>query len=381
MRIAAHHIGRLAARLLAVGLAVSSLMGAAGATPVDPACETSVREFANPALLSTMRRGVNLPGWDLDDAVQRPSLTQLEALSAHGFTHIRLPLDATRLDEAYLDRMVDQIVFLLSLDYTVSVTLFEDQSIGALFETDHAAATVALERRWQSIAGRLRSFDPAKVAVELLNEPPTTSAVWMKTAAALVADVRRTLPDTTIVVGPAGPQRHETLAEMQPLADPNIVYAVHYYDPFAFTHQGQDWGGEDDPLRLFKGLPFPAKHSDDAMQTYVKDLRKGGHDDAAHVLELALDAPWDAALIDSAFDVMSAWSRAAGRPVIVNEFGVYQPAPRGSRLTWLSTVRQAAEARCIGWMHWDFQDGFGLIDQRTRLPDIDVMKALAPSGD
>ena len=53
-------------------------------------------------------------------------------------------------------------------------------------------------------------------------------------------------------------------------------------------------------------------------------------------------------------------------------------APRESRLAWLGAVREAAEARCIGWAHWDFDSSFGLIDDATGLPDQGVMQALVP---
>ncbi len=80
-----------------------------------------------------------------------------------------------------------------------------------------------------------------------------------------------------------------------------------------------------------------------------------------------------------AFDMMAGWSARNGRSVIVNEFGVLSyHAPRQARLNWLAAVRWQAEQRCIGWTHWDFQDGFGLIDPGTGMPDPGVMDALAP---
>ena len=67
-----------------------------------------------------------------------------------------------------------------------------------------------------------------------------------------------------------------------------------------------------------------------------------------------------------------------GRPVIVNEFGVLKwGADAASRLRWLSAVREAAEARCIGWTHWDLQDGFGLLAEDLE-PDGAALDALLP---
>ena len=85
--------------------------------------------------------------------------------------------------------------------------------------------------------------------------------------------------------------------------------------------------------------------------------------------------------IAGAFGMMAAWSERHGRPVIVNEFGALTfVAPRASRLRWLAAVSRQADAHCIGWTHWDFQDGFGLMDPDTGMPDKRVVDALIKGG-
>ena len=118
------------------------------------------------------------------------------------------------------------------------------------------------------------------------------------------------------------------------------------------------------------------------MQEKIAALKEAGKERAAKALADALDEPWDEAGMAAAFDTMRDWSVAHERPVIVNEFGVLSHvAPRGARLDWLAAVRRQAERRCIGWTHWDFQDGFGLIDPETGMPDAGIMQALTPDAD
>lgn len=339
--------------------------------------------FPNPQLLATMQRGANLPGWDA--TTDRPSINQLKALRSFGFTHIRLPLDNERLGgplaSTYIDAIYEQTIDLLSLGYTVSLDLHPDDAIGKLFATDRDAGIAALSEIWVPLARMAARIDPGKLALELLNEPQIGQDDWMLAAGKLVAVLRPIVPEHTIVIGPSGPQRHETLSGMQPLADPNIIYAVHYYDPFLFTHQGANWGGPDDPLRLFKDLPFPASASDPAVGTMKEELTRAGENDAVQLLDNALETPWNEAGIADAFDIMAGWAKTHARPVVINEFGVLSfVSPRASRLEWLATVNRLAQARCLGWVHWDFKDGFGLIDPQTGLPDDGIMQALG-SGD
>jgi endoglucanase len=370
------HLRRL---LAALGLAVAALV-ASNAGAADQPCDLA-EAFRNPEMLAAMRRGVNLPGWDSDDEASRPTVTQLQALREKGFTHIRLLLDEHQLigreREVYLEEMFEQIILLFSLDYAVSL----DLHAGGIFERNASGAETQLLDMWRAIASRVRSLDPEKLAVELLNEPQTDSETWWPVAARLAAEIRRILPDHTIVLGPAGPQRHETLAGLKPLADRNIVYAIHYYDPFAFTHQGADWGGADDPIRHLSGLPFPASADDPAMKAKIAELTAEGRGGAANVLKRSLETPWTEDAMTPAFEMMADWSAKHARPIIVNEFGVLSyHAPRQSRLDWLAAVRRQAEERCLGWTHWDFQDGFGMIDPETGMPDPGVMDALVPQA-
>lgn len=345
------------------------------------AAECALQDFPNPSLLQALQRGVNLTGWDAPEAERHPTLQQLRALRADDFTHIRLPIDHSRLEgadaAAYLSAIYDQAIFLISLDYAVSLDLHAGGDIGPQFAADPEGGFRRLSTLWKRLTPVARSLDPQRVAIELLNEPEIDQAVWMRTADRLIRQLRIDLPEHTVIVGPSGPQRHEMLAGMQPFADRNVVYAVHYYDPFAFTHQGLTWGPLDDPLRLLKGLPFPATRETPAVRRQLAELKAEGHAEAAQQLARSLQTPWDEALLTGAFDTMADWSKRNDRPVIVNEFGALTFAsPRESRLVWLGLVARLARDRCIGWTHWDFQDGFSLMDARTHLPDAGVVEAL-----
>lgn len=363
-----------------MALAIALMIFAGGGLARAGEC-TAPEGFPNPRLLETMQRGVNLPGWDHPDPERRPTIEQLRALRGEGFTHIRLPVERPPLSDAeqqvFAGALFEQIVLLLSLDYTVSVDLHAGHEAEPYLIEGPDEAQAFLSAVWRRMAHAIRVFDPKKVAVELLNEPPAGAAHWHAVAGGLIADLRRWLPDHTIIVGPSGPQRHEDLAGMEPYGDRNIIYAVHYYDPFWFTHQGANWGGPNDPLQYLRGLPFPAQIGNDAVQANIAELRQDGREAIASELEYALSEPWTEDGIAAAFGMMAGWSEAHDRPVIVNEFGTLTfVAPRASRLRWLAAVSRQARAHCIGWTHWDFQDGFGLMDPDTGMPDQPVVDAL-----
>lgn len=362
-------------------VAVSPAIAAGDATDRDRCAAT--RPFANPAAIAALRAGVNLPNWDEDGTATIPRSRTLTTLREWGMSHIRLPIDDERFGgehegaERYLAALSEEIAELQKLGFSVSVDLHPGARLADLYDRDPEAALRAVMALWTDLAPIVGRFAASQTFAELLNEPPTSFEVWRDQLPRLARHVRTLLPHHTIVAAPFGPQRHEALDAMMPLDDANVVYAIHYYDPFAFTHQSADWV-DAKTLGVLAGLPYPSPEGDPAMARILRDLDARGESAARIVLSNSLLDGWTEASVDRAFDAMAAWSHRTGAPVIVNEFGVYSGgAPRAARLAWLSTVAKAAASRCMGWTHWDFEDGFGLADKSTGRLDAGVLDALS----
>jgi endoglucanase len=162
-----------------------------------------------------------------------------------------------------------------------------------------------------------------------------------------------------------------------PLSLPNVVYAVHYYAPMVFTHQGLNWS--DDPLRDLHGVPFPASRSEPAVDRLLGELRATSRDAAANLLETALRHSWDENRVAAEVSRAGEWAKRHRMPVLLNEFGVLAwKAPAPDRLRWLTTVRRSAEQVCVGWTHWDYADAFGFVHRvgDNEIPDQAVLRAL-----
>jgi len=81
----------------------------------------------------------------------------------------------------------------------------------------------------------MRRHPAERVFAELLNEPDLDADRWQREAEELAGVVRQLLPRTTIIVGPVNWQRADSLPSLRALNDLNVVYAIHMYDPMAFT--------------------------------------------------------------------------------------------------------------------------------------------------
>lgn len=339
-----------------------------------------------PDRATRLARGVNIPDLVPMRATQAPDPRTLQHLRIRGMTHVRLPVHAERVlphfsNSATIARTLDDLDHaldsLLALGFAISVDMHPSTGLTQLYRHDPHAGFEALTAGWRILAARLRRRPVERVFAELLNEPPTTDDVWRRQAESLVARLRDALPDTTMIVGPAPYQRVEALASWIPLPDANVVYAFHYYDPMAFTHQGENWDPTS-PFAQISGVPFPIRPHDPRI-VELRDSLPGALSAAAVTeLERTLSRPWTERTIGRAFAPLAAWSRLHSVPVVLNEFGVlrFKAAP-DDRAAWIGAVRRQAERHGFGWAHWEYSHGFGLLDENGRL-DRKIVDALLP---
>lgn len=337
-----------------------------------------------PNVIEALSRGFNLDGWFNETEPAPPSIELLRELRKAGMSHIRLPVPAERVmprfaSKAERDELLHEIDHALSellfLGYYVSLDLHPGNQFSRLHQQDPEASLQEMKDTWTGLAQIMRLHPADRIFAELLNEPDLDADRWQREAEELAGFVRRLLPRTTIIVGPVNWQRADSLPSLRPLNDLNVVYAIHMYDPMAFTHQGH-WLAEE-PLSSIRGLPYPIRADDPRVQKLRQQLVEEQKTPALAALDQAIISSADADGAAKWLEPAAAWQRRFSRPIIINEFGVLKSqAPRESRLRWLSAVVTYANQHCWGWAHWELAQGFGLIDDRTGRADAGVMRAL-----
>jgi endoglucanase len=249
--------------------------------------------------------------------------------------HAALTADA-KLDEAFAGR-VDQVVdALLAKGAYVIVNMhhYTQLSGGKLHWKEAEADPTVLETRlvnmWRQIALRYKDRSP-KLLFELLNEPNgrMDGEAWNTLAPKVLAAVRASNPNRTVLIGPGAWNGIPALPELRLPADRNLIVAIHNYDPFPFTHQGMD--------HLAKPFPTGTTCCDAAQR---KDLT----DD---------------------LDAAVQWSREKGYPLHLGEFGANVAADMKSRESYTRMVRDEAERRGIAWTYWEFASDFGAYSPKT----------------
>jgi endoglucanase len=227
---------------------------------------------------------------------------------------------------------------------------------------------------WRGLAPALRQLDPVRTVPEVVNEPvfPGDPAGWAALQHAVLGEIRRALPDVTVVLTGQDWGSVGGLLPLSPEADPNVIYSFHFYDPSELTSLAAYRPGLD--RAALARLPFPV--SGGCVATAA------GAGDAAtrDLMRYYCALGWDAPRVVEPIERAAAWGRLHHVPVLVGEFGASAALNPTARLAWLRTAREAFETRRIGWALWGYDDvmGFAVARPPASRPVLDraVLAAL-----
>lgn len=281
-------------------------------------------------------RGVNVLGYD--PIWRHPERARFkdeffEAIREAGFDHVRINLHPFRDNRGEGGKIRDQ--WWKTLDWAVDHALKAGLLVVLDFHEFQAMSEnpAGLKDRflafWTELAERSKDR-PDTVLFEVLNEPhgKYTAELWNQTLREALAVIRRTNPGRTVILGPIQWNSFTKLETLSlPSEDRHIIATVHYYNPFAFTHQGASWTNMKDRL----GVTWTATAAE----------QKAVRDD---------------------LDRAQAWSKKENRPLYLGEFGAYDKAEMPSRVRYVDFVAREVEKRGWSWAYWQFDGDFIVYD-------------------
>ena len=341
------------------------------------------------ARFGRLRRGINLSHWFSQAA--NYTKTHLEThttaqdiglIKSMGFDHVRFPIepapllaetpDPSILNTTYLQYVDSALDMILATGLAVVIDIHPSDEFKLRMNRDERAVE-AFAKFWRAFATHLSKRDPEFVFLETINEPMVEDGYrWYGIQAKLIGAIRDGAPNHTII---AGGHRWSGLAEMlflEPYADPNVIYNFHFYEPFAFTHQGATWAGPN--LPFYKNVPYPS--SPEAVRLVLDTV---ADEPAKYNLLRYGEDNWNAGRIDRELALAAAWATKHRVYITCNEFGAFRKVAKPSdRVAWLHDMRMALEKNGIGWTMWDYAGGFAVVNkangQAQREPEL--LKAL-----
>ena len=226
---------------------------------------------------------------------------------------------------------------------------------------------------WRALAAHFAPMDSEHIFFEIMNEPEQNDPYRWQGIQATVADaIRQAAPQNTIIAAGAHWSGLGDLLTLEPLADANVIYTFHDYEPFPFTHQGATWTSPE--VRPERAIPYPSTPENIAPKLGQEPTLNG---------QLFLDTygedRWDAQRVENTIAFAARWSSLHHVPVYCGEFGVLRDyAPPAMRAQWLHDMRVAFANNHIGWAMWDYQANFGVVTKANGVttPDVPILQAL-----
>ena len=359
--------------------------------PVIPEVTIGDIAISNPLQAKAMKylnKGINITNWLEDSSAVfngkfKFDEDDVKLMAQNGIKSLRLPIDldhyATNRD-AFVADAADTVALAFDDENLFGVLDAFDEwtaKYGMSFVIDYheydngyntktainAKYTKMMAEVWKHVAAHYAENAREDIFFELLNEPDmkngmVSTANGRMAAQEIIDSIRTVDKKHTLIFGDAEWYSIKLLAKGTTLNDDNIVYAIHTYEPFVFTHQSTNWTD----LKSVKNLMFPydkekwSEYSADfgvtkSLPKWYKDAIFSYNEIAnkEYILNLILPA--------------KEWAARNNVPVIINEFGAYNlKTDKQSVLNYMTAMREISDTLEIPLTHWGYTGGFSLFE-------------------
>ena len=205
---------------------------------------------------------------------------------------------------------------------------------------------------WKQMQNKFRGMGYQSLFFELYNEPTEERAAWKEDVNYIVKGLRWEEKDRYYIIGGTNYNNADELLDIGKLDDDKILYTIHFYEPYIFTHQGAAWVKNRTYLT---NIPYPyerrkmpdldkAYNGSDVEQDYAKYPAEGTKE-----------------YITVRLRRISEECKKRGMPLICTEAGVINQADEKYRRNYLEDITTVMDELNIPLILWDYDQKFSLV--------------------
>jgi endoglucanase len=304
--------------------------------------------------------------WKKDVLTQKGlKSTDFLLLKQLGFKSIRLPVAFEYYENEHIpdEQIFSQIDNIIEQCAFYGFKLIITYHYGNLNENNFLPETKNIINLWVKLAKRYKPVSNDKLFFELYNEPPHIDPqIWKDAAYNIVTAIRKIDGRRTFIIGASNYNSIYELSRFVRLADENIIYTFHFYEPFLFTHQGAEWVGDQEST---VGVPFPYN----AEKFPIINPKAKNTDGEKNYKEYPIDGN-EKSVMDK-LRIVKNWGVKYDVPLLCGEYGVYNKyADADSRCRYIKTVRSALKTLNIPGILWDYNSNFSIFNGQPSVENL-----------
>ena len=315
--------------------------------------------------LEGYQAGVNLGGWisqyymadkeHFDSFIREEDIAQI---ASWGMDHVRLPIDYMVVEDddkpfeykeegfSYIDKCISWCEK-NNLNIILDLHRAPGYFFGSLKENNLFTNEQMQERfvgLWQAFASRYKDYG-SSIVFELLNEiVEPNSDRWNALSRRAVEGIRKTDKNRVIIIGGNHYNSVNTLCELDRIADENLIYTFHFYEPHIFTHQRASW--EEVLKDLDIEITYPS-----GEELYNKYLAKSEEFRRRYVIQETTDKEYLREYLKPAIE----FAKERDVTLYCGEYGVIDYAPMDSNLRWHEDLSDLLREYGIGRAVWSYK--------------------------
>ncbi len=324
-----------------------------------------INEIYKEKLPLNLGGGVNLSllehTWEnANDLLNTDIEQKLKDIKNIGFKTVRLPVafdmflqpNSSNLQQQLVDKLGDTYNKCHSLGLKLIITYH----YGKIYygSNNRFSERDRILWMWKQVQNKFKGFGYEDIFFELYNEPTEERNAWKEDISFLVNGLRWEDKERYYVLGGTNYNNADELLDLGKLSDDKILYTIHFYEPFLFTHQGAEWAKEK---TYITNVPYPYNKkkmpnlTSQAIGTAVEqDYTKYPAEGTKEFMALRLRRVLDEC-------------KKNNMPLICTEAGVIASADDKSRNQYLADITNIMQELGIPTVLWDYDQRFSILQR------------------
>ena len=328
-----------------------------------------VNHRENPQILEKLAYGVNLSHFEhtwepANDLLSHDITNKLKTIYSQGFKTVRVPVafdmylqpNSSNFEVALLDKIGEAYNTCEKLGLSMIITYHYGK---VYYGSDNRySERDRILWMWKQMQNKFRGMGYNSLFFELYNEPTEERSAWKEDINYIISGLRWEEKDRYYIIGGTNYNNADELLDLGKLADDKIIYTIHFYEPYIFTHQGAEW--VKDRAYITK-IPYPYEKrrmppldNNSIGSAVEQDYTKYPAEGTKEYLLVRLRR-------------IAEECKKRNMPLICTETGVINQAEERYRTNYLEDITNIMDTLNIPTCLWDYDQKFNLIQSNGKL--------------